>query len=238
MSPNEEYWKFGESERHFNEIQAGIRNRAASWNLAAFGAIAVLIKVTETETWLVPGSVLISVVSIMATLGLLILWINDQLVYQRLLGSVFLIGLKREFDNDKLPPMRAMMMYSAEGKGMSRWMAFYYTIPMTCFFAISLCVLFFRERLGGKSVALDSQWSFWVLTIICVMQGVLAVWIHLKKSKVGSRERAKLFGNDAFTAMFDGTPEALAKLGNIVQNYSQASEKAKSINTNGKNVFE
>lgn len=224
MNPNEEYWKFVESERHFNEIQAGIRNRAATWNLTAFGAIAVLIKVTETDTWLVPGSVLISMVSFMATLGLLILWINDQLVYQRLLGSVFLTGLNREFENNKLPPIRAMMMYSAEGKGMSRWMALYYTIPITCFFAISLCVLFLRERLGGKSVALDSKWTFFVLVAVCIIQATLAIWIHFKKSKVGSSEHAKLFGNDDFAAMLDGTPEAMQKLENLIQNYSPDTE--------------
>ena len=42
---------------------------------------------------------MIGVVSLMATLGLLILWINDQLVYQRLLNAGFLIALKLEFDD-------------------------------------------------------------------------------------------------------------------------------------------
>ena len=91
INSSEEYWKFVESERHFNSIQAGIRNRAATWLLAAFGAIAVLIKTSKDTTWLVPSSVLIGIVCLMATMGLLILWINDQLVYQRLLNSVFLI---------------------------------------------------------------------------------------------------------------------------------------------------
>lgn len=232
MSPNEEYWKFVESERHFNEIQAGIRNRAATWNLAAFGAIAVLIKISKVDTWLVPGAVLIGVVSFMATLGLLILWINDQLVYQRLLNSVFLIGLKREFDNEKLPPVRAMMMYSAEGKGMSRWMALYYTIPMTCFFTISLCVILLRERIGDTSGTMDSKWSFWALFAICIAQGLVAIWVQFKKSKISSRERAKLFGNDEFSSMFDGTPEALSRFGNIIQKYEPVSEDAQAISTN------
>ena len=57
MDANEEYWKFVESERHFNTTQAGIRNRAATWLLAAFGAIAVLIKTSENTTSLVPSAV-------------------------------------------------------------------------------------------------------------------------------------------------------------------------------------
>lgn len=94
MNTKDEYWKLVESERHFNTIQAGIRNRASTWILTAFAAIALLIQVSEKVTWLVPSTLLIAVVSLMATVGLLLLWINDQLVYQKLLGSVFMLGLK------------------------------------------------------------------------------------------------------------------------------------------------
>jgi len=79
----DDYWKFAESERHFNETQAGIRNIASGWMLAAFTAIALLLKTDKAVAWLVSPAVLVAIVSIMATLGLLILWINDQLVYQR-----------------------------------------------------------------------------------------------------------------------------------------------------------
>lgn len=94
MNTKDEYWKLVESERHFNTIQTGIRNRASTWILTAFAAIALLIQVSEKVTWLVPSTLLIAVVSLMATVGLLLLWINDQLVYQKLLGSVFMLGLK------------------------------------------------------------------------------------------------------------------------------------------------
>ena len=103
----DDYWKFEESERHFNETQAGIRNHAATWMLAAFAAIAILLKSEEKVNWLVSPAVLVGVVGIMATLGLLVLWINDQLVYQRLLDCGFIIALKMEYDNPQLPPIRA-----------------------------------------------------------------------------------------------------------------------------------
>ncbi len=224
MSSHDEYWKFVESERHFNNIQAGIRNRAATWLLAAFGAIAVLIKTSEGTTWLVPSAVLIGIVSFMATIGLLILWINDQLVYQRLLNSVFLIGLKREFDNPQLPPVRAMMMHSAEGKGMSRWMTCYYTIPMICLLVISSSVIFLRKRIGDVSETLNSDWSYWVLVAICMAQGVVTIWVHLKKAEVPPKERATLFGNDDFAKMFDGTKVGQRKFGNVVKKYAPNTE--------------
>ena len=49
MNAKEEYWQFRDVENHFNNIQAGIRNRASTWLLAAYTAIAVLLKVSETS---------------------------------------------------------------------------------------------------------------------------------------------------------------------------------------------
>ncbi len=40
----DEYRRFAEPERHFNQTQAGIRNLASAWMLAAFAAIALLLK--------------------------------------------------------------------------------------------------------------------------------------------------------------------------------------------------
>ncbi len=136
----EEYWQFRDVENHFNNIQAGIRNRAATWLLAAYTAIAVLLKISSEQSWLIPPTVLIGIVSLMATFGILVHWINEQLVYQRLLDAGFVIAMKQEVDNKSLPPLRLMQMHSSEGSGMSRWMVFYYTIPMLSFLLISVIV--------------------------------------------------------------------------------------------------
>jgi len=60
MSKQDEYWKFAESERHFNETQAGIRNHAATWMLAAFAASAILLKSEDKVNWLVAPAVLVA----------------------------------------------------------------------------------------------------------------------------------------------------------------------------------
>ncbi|NIP23697.1 MAG: hypothetical protein GWN67_06300 [Phycisphaerae bacterium] len=219
MEPIEEYWKFVESERHFNTIQTGIRNRASTWMLAAFAAIAVLIKTSKDTTWLVPSAVLVGLVSFMATIGLLVLWINDQLVYQRLLNSVFIIGLKWEYDNPKMPPIRTMMMCSAEGKGMSRLMTYYYTIPMVFFLGISIFVTILREHIGTSSKALTPVSSFWILVIICIVQAYLSIWVQRKKSKVTTQERAGYFGDEKFSAMFSGAKEGLHEFQKVIERY-------------------
>jgi len=217
---NEDYWKFAESERHFNETQAGIRNIASGWMLAAFAAIALLLKTDMNVKWLVSPSVLVGVVSFMATLGLLILWINDQLVYQRLLDCGFITALKMEYDNPQLPPIRTMMMYSAEGKGMSRWMTYFYTIPMWVFLAITVAATLLRGSIGGTSKGLDRDQSFVLLIILCAAQLCVSIWVQWKKSEVGAKARAALFGVDNFTAMFEDTKDArLARLAEVIKRH-------------------
>jgi hypothetical protein len=212
----DDYWKFAESERHFNETQAGIRNIASGWMLAAFTAIALLLKTDKDVAWLVSPAVLVAIVSIMATLGLLILWINDQLVYQRLLDSGFIIALKMEYDNPQLPPIRCMMMYSAEGKGMNRWMTHFYTIPMWGFLAISVAATFLRNNIGCRSEGMNSEQSLMVLILLSFAQLCVTLWVQRKKSEVGAKTRAALFGDKNFTAMFEGTDDARARFAEII----------------------
>lgn len=204
MISTSHYPTFREAEQHFNTIQAGIRNIASGWMLAAFGAIAVLLQMDEKTTWMVPPMVLVVVVSFMATAGLLVLWICDQMVYQRLLNAVFLLGLKWEYDNPELPPVRAMMMHTAEGRGMSRWMTLYYTIPMWAFLVTSIVsgALLWKttnDVLPGETIVAKIA-----VCVLFALQASAALWLQFKKEKVESRSRAAQFGDNTFAAMFSG----------------------------------
>ena len=225
MNSQEEYWKLVESERHFNTIQAGIRNRASTWILAAFAAMAVLIQVGDKVTWLVPSTILIGLVSLMATVGLLLLWINDQLVYQKLLGSVFMAGLRWEYDNPKMPPIRIMMMWSSEGKGMSRWMTYYYTIPMASFLCITVFVTLLRERIGTSSDALNPQYTFWILVGVCFAQAGILTWVQYRKSKRSTQDLAANFGDCEFTAMFTETDDALLRFKEVIKRHKSKKDE-------------
>lgn len=218
---NEEYWKFAEKERDFNTTQAGIRNLASGWMLAAYGAIALLLRSDNNVTWLVSPAVLVGVISVMATLGLLILWINDQMVYQRLLGSGFIVALKMEYDEPQLPPLRHLMMYSAEGRGMSRWMTYFYSIPMWGFLVITVAATLLRQSIGSTSPSINDDRSLRILIILCIAQLCVTLWVQWKKSGVEARNLAALFGDEKFTAMFDGTDDARACFGEIVKKSSR-----------------
>ncbi len=223
---NEEYWKFVESERHFNATQAEIRKQAATWILAAFGAIALLLKSEDKVNWLVSPAVLVVIVSVMATLGLLVLWINDQLVYQRLLDCGFIIALKMEFDDSRLPPVRAMMMYAAEGKGMARWMTHFYTIPMWGFVAISIGATLLRSGIGGDSRAVGAAQSLIPLIALCAVQLYATAWVQWKKAEVGAKARAALFADRDFAAMFEGTDDSRARFGDMIARHKPVKAEA------------
>lgn len=118
------------------------------------------------------------------------MWINDRLVYQRLQDSGFIIALKMEYDNPELPPIRAIMMYSAEGKGMSRWMTYFYTIPLWALFAISVAAMLLRQSIGSASQAGNTSQSLMMFMVLCLGQLCVTIWVHWKKSAVGAKPRA------------------------------------------------
>jgi hypothetical protein len=215
---NDDYWKFAESEHHFNDTQADIRKHAATWMLAAFGAIAILLKTSGSFQWVVSPAILVCTVSAMATMGLLVLWINDQLVYQRLLDAGFIIALKMEYDNPELPPIRWMMMYTAEGKGMARWLTYFYTIPMWGLLVISTTATLLRDVIQGQ--AQGTGYGTVIMVLLCVAQGVVALWVQRKKKNVGARNKAALFGDKDFEMLFVGDDAARGRIAHVIRRYS------------------
>lgn len=222
---NDEYFKFAESERHFNEIQSGIRTQAATWMGAAFAAIALLLNTNENSKWLVPPAVLIGIVSLMATLGLLVLWINDQMVYQRLLNSGFLMALKMEYDNEHIPPVRFLMRYSAKGKSLSGWKTLFYTIPMWCFLAITIAATVLRHGLGDTSAAFEGKTSFVVLVALCLIQFGISAYVQRKENKLGVKALVDAFDDEKFKAMVKHGKKERAAIAKLIRRYKPVEEE-------------
>ena len=125
-------------EQHFNEIQMKLRAIASTWMLASLGGIAFLL-VNKIEVELIFNRYnIINVVSAMTVIAMFILWLIDQLAYQRLLNSCLVVDLYAEFKDNTKPPIKAMMAFSA-GKGMTRFYNLFYFLPMF-FFTISSAV--------------------------------------------------------------------------------------------------
>jgi hypothetical protein len=125
--------RLAENERHFHTIQAGIRGLASTWVLGAFAGIAVLLQQKSGTTWVFPSFALIVVICLMANIGLTVLWIIDQRVYQRLFNTNYLAGLRLEQQFPFIPPVRAIQALTARRKSIAFWVQFFYLGPILAF---------------------------------------------------------------------------------------------------------
>lgn len=105
MDKIECYWKLSEMEERFNSSSAGVRTLASGWLLAALAALGWLLDPSKPSSWMIPLGLLLVVVCVLGVAGIATLWILDQLVFHRLLNSVFLVGLKMESSDPVIPPL-------------------------------------------------------------------------------------------------------------------------------------
>ena len=128
-------------EQHFNNLQMKLRAIASTWMLASMGGIAFLL-VNRIEVELIFNRYnLINVISAMTVIAMFILWLIDQLAYQRLLNSCLVVDLYAEYKDNTKPPIKAMMALAA-GKGMTKYYNWFYFLPMLFFTASSAVALY------------------------------------------------------------------------------------------------
>lgn len=198
----EDYWKLAEVEDRFNKLQGGLRALASTWTLAAFAGLAVLLQVPEKTTWLAPPAFLAWFVCILAVVGLALLWIMDQFVYQRLLAAPFLSALLLEEAHSDLPPIRALMLSGSSG-GMSRYLKLFYFIPIALFCLLSVAAVAAPDR----ATYLNAEPMSGVLRVALALGSVVTVvtimLMYRLSGKVGARALAKGLGLDSITSAVD-----------------------------------
>ncbi len=162
----EVYKSLREYEEHFNRTQVEVKKLASAWMLASLAAIAFIVRgdLSAKNTLLDSGSLLV-VIGLGGNIGLLSLWILDQLVNQRLLGSAFRIGLLIERSNSTLPPIRSKMWLSAHSHGVGRHHSFFYACPM----AFNACA-------AGYGLSQISRGHFWGLAIGVIATVAAFLW--------------------------------------------------------------
>ena len=185
----EDYWKLAEVEDRFNNIQGGLRTLASTWTLAAFAGLAVLLQVAEKVAWVLPPPVLAWLVCVLAVFGLGLLWLMDQFVYQRLLAAPFISALLLEEAHSDLPPMRALMLSGSSG-GMSKYLRFFYFLPMALFCLLSIAVVLGASK-TGRSISASLQVG---LIVGSLMISVAALVLRKLSSSVGTRALARDLG--------------------------------------------
>lgn len=213
-SIRDHYWKLSELEQGFGGQQASVRLLSSTWMLASFSGTGLLLQQPNPASainWSVPVPTLILLISAMSFMGLLVLWIIDQLVFQRLLNSVTLMCLKMEFDNPELPRTRSLFMASAEDIGMGRWIMLFYLVPMVGFTLLSIASFIFLIDVAGVS-----SLELVALVLIAAQVGLL-LFVRYYSKDVPPGRRAEYFGDKGFSAMFrhDGSLDTRR----IVANY-------------------
>lgn len=118
-----------------------LRTIASTWMLASLGGIAYLL-VEKIEVAMIFNRYnLINVISSMTVIAMFILWLIDQLAYQRLLNSCVVVDLYEEYKVKTKPPLKAMMALAA-GTGMTKYYNWFYFIPMLFFTIFSAVALY------------------------------------------------------------------------------------------------
>jgi hypothetical protein len=130
-----------ESERHFNNLETQYRILASQWLLGAFAAIGFVfisdLHLPFDKLWLVVAICVISGV------GIFQLWRMDIVIYQRLLGAVFNIGLELEEKFKFLPKIKNRMKDSVPNKNVTDVLFYYYYITILFFALVGLAATFY-----------------------------------------------------------------------------------------------
>jgi hypothetical protein len=151
------YKHLREFERDFSNMQDGIRKLASGWLLATLGAIAYSYKLSpESYSFPIPPGLLASVSAFLGTIGILVLWIIDQCVYQNLLRAAYLEGCRFESLNPHLPQVRRTMWYISKHLNIGRFLAKNFGMgkPLSLFYFIPMFVL---SVIGMMPAVLDSS---------------------------------------------------------------------------------
>jgi hypothetical protein len=178
----------------FDRAQGLIRTIASAWllvSLAALGTViandaACLADLTQaTEAGVAAarapaaplggcnypfGSLARSLILLMAALGITALWYLDQRVYQSLLHSVFVLGLKLEELDHQLPPVRTVLK-ALNREDITRRLSWFYQAPSLVLLGlqvVNLAMFFFLlhalvARRFGEAVA---DWELFLLIVL------------------------------------------------------------------------
>jgi hypothetical protein len=202
MDKFERYWKLSEMEERYNASAGAIRTLASAWLLASLGAIGWLFDSYVPQTWPLPLGLLVVVVMTLGVIGMLTLWVMDQLVFHRLLTSVFLVGLKMEHDDPEIPPIRSMMVKAQEGLGTHHWEKLFYLGPIVGFVLVSAVVI-----VGGTVALFAPNEAFFshdtrLLSIVLFLLQIAALlWMIRMLPTMTLQSRAHYFQDKAFEAL-------------------------------------
>ena len=177
------YLSIGEAERQLGTIQNHYRLLASTWTLASIAGIGFVLTKTlspdlETEKYVVCLAIALS-----GAVSILILWVVDMGVYQRLLAEYYSEGMAMEKGVRWLPQTRRQTRSTFKG-WVPRLISLYYILLFAFLWAIGCLFLTFRLNVEFDTICVSSM----VAGLVCLgLIPILLIWIdQAPKRNMGS----------------------------------------------------
>jgi hypothetical protein len=141
--------ELGNSERHFNNLEAEYRKLASIWLLAGFAGMGFILK--QNPEMVVAREVALIAIGLAASIGIFLLWIVDLLVYHQLLDACFTQAKQIERNHKELPQVRSSMEHTqGGGKVVTTRLRWFYMLLTAApvFFSAPLFVLWCQKEYG------------------------------------------------------------------------------------------
>jgi len=168
-------------EREFDKAERDCQKLASVWLLLTFGAIAYIVRGDVGVNSILRPKLLLCVVAFLGSIGLLVLWVLDQKVYHRLLGSPFMLRLRMEYLYTFIPPTASLMMINSDLRGMSFYRKFYYLVPIIILSGINLTFCIWHlMSIQFSNYLIESM----LLTVICFLNLIIPLWLFLMARKM------------------------------------------------------
>jgi hypothetical protein len=147
--------ELGNSERHFNNLEAEYRKLASIWLLAGFAGMGFILK--QNPEMAVPREVALVAIGLAASIGIFLLWIVDLLVYHQLLDACFTQAKQIERNHKELPRVRSSMERTqGGGKVVTTRLRWFYILLTAApvVFSAPLFVLWCQKQYGPRGAVI------------------------------------------------------------------------------------
>ena len=142
------YLALGETERHFNTIQSGYRVLASTWTLACIGGIGfVLTSEKKIDIPPLDQPTMCVLIALAGSLSILILWLVDIRVHQRLLSMCYSEGRVMEAALRWLPQVRHRTRDEFQGS-LNRSISWYYVLMFVFLCAVAILFISLSKGIG------------------------------------------------------------------------------------------
>ena len=166
------YIAIGDAERHFNTIQSNYRLLASTWTLACLGGIRFVLTTQQINIGLERSLICIGI-ALSGALSILILWLIDIHVYQRLLSEFYNEGRVMEAAMPWLPQVRLQTRRRFKGT-LTREVSVFYLLMFVFLCLVAVGFIFLSEE--TKKLSIGRAGCAAIVIALCAAGASWVLW--------------------------------------------------------------